>query len=43
MIVVKNLTAALIPITKRVRTVQVMVVNAIPQVGVVPGMLGKLD
>ena len=39
----KNLTTAPITITKGVKITQVMAVNVIPQVGVVPGMLEKLD
>ena len=40
---VKNLTSNLITIAKGVRIAQVVAVNAIPQVGVLPGMLEKLD
>ena len=39
----KNLTAALISITKGAKITQVIAANAIPQVGVAPGTLGKLN
>ena len=42
-VIVKNLTTALITITKGVKITQVVAANAIPQVGIVPGMLEKLD
>ena len=42
-VIVKNLTTALITITKGVKITQVVAVNAIPQVGAVLGMLEKLD
>ena len=42
-VMVKNLTTALITILKGVKIVQVAAVNAIPKLGVAPGMLEKLD
>ena len=40
---VNNLTATLITIAKGVKMAQVIVANVIPQVGVSPGMLDKLN
>ena len=42
-VVVKNLTATLITITKGFKIAQVVAANAIPLVGVSPGMLKKLN
>ena len=42
-VVVKNLTAAPITITKGVKITQVIAVNSISQVGVSPGMLEKFS
>ena len=42
-VVVKNLIAALITIAKGVKIAHVIAANAIPEVGVAPGMLEKLD
>ena len=42
-VMVKDLTAALITIARGVKITQIIAVNAIPQVGVKPGMLEKLD
>ena len=42
-VIVKNLTAALITITKGVKITWVIAANAISKVGVVPGKLEKLD
>ena len=42
-VMLKNLTATLITITKGVKITQVIAANAIPQVGVTSGMLEKLD
>ena len=42
-VMMKNLTTALITITKGVQIAQVIAANAIPQVGVTPGMLKKLN
>ena len=42
-VMVKNLTATLITITKGVKITQVVAANAKPQVGVSPGMLRKLN
>ena len=42
-VVVKNLTATPITITKGVKIAQVIAANAIPQVGIAPGTLKKLD
>ena len=42
-VIMGNLTAVLITITKGNKIVQVIAANAIPQVGVSPGMLEKLD
>ena len=42
-VMVKNLTVAPIIIAKGVRITQVIAANAIPQVGVSPGILEKLD
>ena len=43
MVIVKNLTAALVTITKGVKIAQVVAVNAVPKVGVVPGTLDNLN
>ena len=43
MVIVKNLTTALITIAKGVKITQVIAVNAISQVRVAPGTLEKLD
>ena len=42
-VIVKNLTTVLITIATEIKIAQVEAVNAIPQVGAVPGMLEKLD
>ena len=42
-VVVKNLTTAPITIAKGVKVTEVIAANAIPQVGVAPGTLEKLD
>ena len=42
-VMVKNLTAALITIAKGIKVTQVVAVNVVPQVEVVPGTLEKLD
>ena len=42
-VMVKNLTAAPITIAKGIKVAQVVAVNAVPQVGVGPGTLEKLD
>ena len=42
-IVIKNQTAALITITKGVKIAQVVVVNGVPPIEVIPGTLEKLD
>ena len=42
-VMVKNLTATLITITKGVRVTQVVAANVVPQVEIVPGTLEKLD
>ena len=42
-VIVKNLTAALIIITKQVKITQVVAANVISELGVVPGKLQKFD
>ena len=42
-VVVKNLTASLITITKGIKVSQVVAANVVPQVEVAPGTLEKLD
>ena len=43
MVVVKNLMAILVTITKGIKVTQVVVVNAVPQVDMAPGTLEELD
>ena len=42
-VMMKNLMAALIIVTRGIKVTQVVAVNTVPQVEVVPGTLEKLD